>query len=417
VKTWVEISKHRLITNYKTLTAAAGPDTTILPIIKANAYGHNAALCAPILARAGADWLGIADASEGEAIRKALTSAGIPTQPRILVMCGTLPEESATIIHNNLTPVVWQQHQLESLATAVHQYGGHPAPLPIHLEIDTGMARQGIAPGEHLHSLLQWLKRQPLLHLEGVLTHFAEPEVAASPHTRTQRRRFEEALTAITAAGFHPQWIHAGNSSLLDNYDPDENLTWLTKLAATVNAKSMVRPGIALYGYCLPIDSATPCHPKLQPTLQPVLTWKTRILSLQDIDRGDTIGYNATYTAHQPMRIALLPVGYSDGLRRELSSTDTKPGGWVIVQNQKAPIVGRISMNLTTIDVTHIPHAKPGDEVTLLGDNITADDHACLAHTISYEILCAIRSPRTSSHSLVPQSKRPDAKPNPTVSR
>ncbi len=93
------------------------------------------------------------------------------------------------------------------------------------------------------------------------------------------------------------------------------------------------------------------------------------------------------------MRIALLPVGYSDGLRRELSSTNTKPGGWVLVHTQKAPIVGRISMNLTTVDVTHIPHAKPGDEVTLLGDNITADDHACLAHTISYEILCGIRSP------------------------
>ena len=397
MKTWVEISESRLLANYKALAAAAAPNA-ILPIIKANAYGHNAALCAPILAHAGAQWLGIADAQEGEAIRKSLTNAGITNQPKILVMCGTLPEESETIIRNNLTPVVWQQHQLESLAAA-YQHERRTTPLSIHLEIDTGMSRQGIPPGEHLQTLLPWIKRQPLLHLEGVLTHFTEPEVAKSPHTTTQRRRFEEALTAITGVGFQPQWLHAGNSSTLDNCDcqtPNETLHWLTRLAATINAKPLVRPGIALYGYCLPIDhthSNAHTQPQLQPTLQPVLTWKTRILSLQDIAPGDSIGYNATYTASKPMRIALLPAGYSDGLRRELSSTNAKPGGWTLIHNQKAPILGRISMNLTTIDVTHIPHAKPGDEVTLLGDNITADDHAALAHTISYEILCAIRSP------------------------
>jgi alanine racemase len=391
VKTWVEISESRLLANYQALTAAAAPNT-ILPVIKANAYGHNATLCAPILARAGSQWLGIADASEGEAIRKALTNAGIASQPKILVMCGTLPEEAAAIINNKLTPVVWQQHQLESLTTALHQHGSNTTPWPIHLEIDTGMSRQGIAPGEHLQTLLHWLKRQPHLHLEGVLTHFTEPEVPNSPRTRTQRQRFEEAITAITSAGFHPQWIHAGNSSVLDNHDEDKNPTWLTKLAATVNAQPMVRPGIALYGYCLPIHSTTTFHPKLQPILKPVLTWKTRILTLQDVSPGASIGYNAIYTAPKPMRIALLPVGYSDGLRRELSGTNTKPGGWVLIHNQKAPIVGRISMNLTTIDVTHVPHAKPGDEVTLLGDNITADDHAARAHTISYEILCGLRA-------------------------
>ncbi|HXC96810.1 MAG TPA: alanine racemase [Edaphobacter sp.] len=392
MKTWVEISESRLLANYKTLAAAATPNT-ILAITKANAYGHNAALCAPILARGGAPWLGIADAQEGEAIRKNLSEAGIKSQPRILVMCGTLPEESADIIRNNLTPVVWQQHQLEALAAAVHQHGDHTTPLPIHLEIDTGMSRQGMPPGERLHTLLHWLKSHPLLRLEGVLTHFAEPELATSPNTRKQRRRFEEALASVVGAGFQPQWIHAGNSSLIDNQDPDENLSWLTKLAATVKANPMVRPGIALYGYCLPIDSASPCQPKLQPSLQPVLAWKTRILALQDIAPGDTIGYNATYIATKPMRIALLPVGYSDGLRRELSSTNTKPGGWVLIDHQKAPIVGRISMNLTTVDVTNIPQVKPGDEVTLLGENITADDHAMLARTISYEILCAVRSP------------------------
>ena len=150
----------------------------------------------------------------------------------------------------------------------------------------------------------------------------------------------------------------------------------------------MVRTGIALYGYCLP----TP-QPRVQPELQPVLTWKTRIAALRNLAPGDTIGYNATYTAQRPMRIALLPIGYAEGLRRELSSSNAHPGGWAIVQGQRAPIVGRISMNLTTLDVTGIPAAAIDDEVILLGDDITADDHARLTNTIPYEILCAISAP------------------------
>ena len=400
MKTWVEISESRLLANYKALAEAAGPNTAILPVIKANAYGHNATLCAPILARAGAPFLGVADADEGAAIREALTN--IPQPPQILVLCGTLPEGAPAIVHHQLTPVVWEQHQLEPLAAAVRQHSGRPEPLPIHLEIDTGMARQGIAPGEQLHTLLHWLKRQPALRLDGVLTHFASAEVANAPQTEIQRKRFEEALAEIVAADLKPTWINAGSSSTLDNQCDNqpvaETLTWLAKLATSIGAKSIVRPGIALYGYCLPIDhtqaETKPINqPKVQPTLQPVLTWKTRILSLRNLAPGDAVGYNATYTAQQPMRIALLPVGYADGLRRELSSTNTKPGGWVLIDGDKAPIVGRISMNLTTVDVTAIPRATPGDEVTVLGDRITADDHAALAHTISYEILCGIRSP------------------------
>jgi alanine racemase len=394
VKTWVEISEHRLKANYKLLAEAAGHDTAVLATIKANAYGHNAALCAPVLARAGAPWLGVADAAEGASVRESLKAIDKTSenQPRILVMCGTLPEEAAPIVHHGLIPVAWEQHQLEALATAVHQHGGNLEPYPIHLEIDTGMARQGIAPGEHLDTLLHWLKRQPSLRLDGILTHFASSEVAASPQTIKQRHRFEEAIATVQAAGLKPAWIHVGGSSTLDNQCADD-LTWLRTLAATIGAKPMVRPGIALYGYALPMDCTHTTSPaKVQPHLQPVMTWKTRILTLRDIQPGDTIGYNATFTAQHPMRLALLPIGYADGLRRELSSSNSKPGGWAIIHNQRAPIVGRISMNLTVVDVTQIAAVTSGDEVILLGDGITADDHACLAHTISYEIVCGVRA-------------------------
>jgi alanine racemase len=120
------------------------------------------------------------------------------------------------------------------------------------------------------------------------------------------------------------------------------------------------------------------------------MTWKAQVLTVSDLAPGDTVGYNATFTAGQPMRIALLPAGYADGLRRELSSTSEKPGGWVMIHGQRAPILGRISMNLTVVDVSHIPGVAPGDPAVLLGPGITADDHARLAQTISYEILCGI---------------------------
>jgi alanine racemase len=400
VKTWVEISEHRLKANYNALAEAAGQGTAVLAVIKANAYGHGAALCAPILARAGAEWLGVTDATEGAAIREALTKAAIPPthHPRIMVMSGTFPEEAAAIIHHAITPVVSNQQQLEAIAAAHGAHTPYPVhPYPVHLEIDTGMARQGIAPGEQLNTLLHWLTRQPSLRLEGVLTHFASAEAANSPQTAAQRTRFEEAIAAVASAGLEPKWIHAGNSSTLDNqsFGEDENIAWLRAIAATIGARPMVRPGIALYGYCLPIQINNQSHTaqqKIQPKLKPVMTWKTRILSLRDIQPGDTVGYNATFTAKHSMRLALLPIGYADGLRRELSAADNHPGGWVIIHKHRAPIVGRISMNLTVVDVTQIPAAASGDEAILLGDGITADDHARLAHTISYEIVCGIRA-------------------------
>ncbi len=396
MKSWVEISEKRLSGNYGLLKKASGADIAVLAVVKANAYGHGASICAPALVRAGAEWLGVTDAPEGACVRKALTAAGIePThQPRILVMSGPLPEDADQLLQHQLTPVVWQQEQLQWLADAAARAGA--GPFPIHLEIDTGMARQGAVPGDELAAFLQSLNSHKTLQLDGVFTHFASAEVVNSPQTLDQRQRFEQAIAQVAASGLRPAWVHAGNSSTVDNQGTEENLSWLRALAATVGARSMVRPGIALYGYCLPIEAANPStkipQPEVEQALQPVMTWKTRIIGLRTIHPGDTVGYNGIFAADRPMHLALLPIGYADGLRRELSASNTRPGGWAIIHGQRAPYIGRVSMNLTIIDVTHLKDIALGDEVVVLGDGITANDHAHLAHTIAYEIICAVRA-------------------------
>ncbi len=386
---WTEVSAERLAANFHLLQTVAGPATTVLAVIKANAYGHGAERCAPILARAGAQWLGVTCAGEGARVRHALLAAGIeqPAQPDILIMSGFLPEDVPLIHQYRLTPVLWTPEQIAWL-------GGHAVGLRIHLEVDTGMGRQGVTPGRPLAGLLQQITQAGLV-LDGVFTHLCSSELANSPVTILQRERFEAVVARLQSLNATPRFLHIANSSALDRpTDPDSThpgTTWLTSLAARLGAAPMVRPGLALYGYTLPVEVASPgTQPRLHAALQPVLTWNAHVLAMRDLTPGETVGYNATFTATRPMSVALLPVGYADGLRRELSSTTTKPGGWVIIHNHRAPILGRISMNLTVVDVSAIPDVQPGHVATLLGEGITADDHATLAHTIAYEILCNI---------------------------
>jgi alanine racemase len=257
----------------------------------------------------------------------------------------------------------------------------------VHVEIETGMGRQGVRPGAALDALLDAMEAARLV-LDGVCTHFCAAEVADSELTRGQQQRFAEAVTQVRAKGLQPQWVHAGSSSSVDN--PAHAEPSLVELAKTLGAQAMVRCGISLYGYCLPIDGSV--QPRIRAALKPVMTWKTRVVDVRDVAAGETVGYNAMFTAPGPMRLALLAAGYSDGLRRSLSSTNAKAGGWVMIGGKRAAIVGRISMNLTMVDVTGIDSVRVGDEVVLLGDGVTADDHARLAGTISYEILCGVRT-------------------------
>jgi alanine racemase len=358
--------------NYRVLQQAAGPATEILAVIKANAYGHGAVTCAPMLVRAGARWLGVTCAAEGARVRAALEAEGLRAD--ILIMCGFLPEDVVVIAAHSLVPVVWTEEHLRWLAGT---------DVRVHLEVDTGMGRQGVALGEPLERMLVQIMGSGL-RLDGFFTHFCSSEEADSAITALQERRFDEAVAQLRASGLRPAWVHAGNSSTVDN--PQPPVGWLTGLAASVGATAMVRSGLALFGYALPICSQEggSAEPHIRPELMPVMTWRASILAVRELAAGDTVGYNATFTAERPMRVALLAVGYADGLRRELSW----PRGVVMVCGRRCAILGRISMNLTVVDVTGMEDV--GSSAVVLGDGITADDHAATAGTIAYEILCGV---------------------------
>ncbi len=418
MKIWTEISAERLKNNFSALQrilaqesgsdASASHHPALLAVVKANAYGHGIDPCAAILAAAGAEWLGVTDAHEGATVRGVLAAAGIPdaSQPRVLVMSGTaaLPGEAASFLRHRLTPVVGSVHQIAALAAAARDAGLRSA-IDIHLEIDSGMSRQGIPSGAGLSAILDAIAAEPRIALDGILTHFASTEVAHSAQTAAQQKNFETALARLAASGAKPGWVHVGNSSYIDNGSCSEYMHhpihWLQSLAGRVGARAMVRSGLALYGYVLPIEGAPlerPATPLAQPHVLPVMTWKTRIIGISEVPASAAIGYNGTYIAQKPMRLALLPAGYADGLRRELSSSNTRQGGWAIIHGQRAPIVGRVSMNLTSVDITNIDAVAEGDEAVLLGhgltahETISAQDHARLANTIPYEILCGVRT-------------------------
>ncbi|MGC1869625.1 MAG: alanine racemase [Acidobacteriaceae bacterium] len=400
--TRAEISRSRLISNFKylrSLLPAVEPQkhapehaasTDLLAVVKANAYGHGLSPCAPWLVQAGAKWLGITSVEEGVALRR------LCPKVRILVMRGLLRGEADALIDAQLLPTVWEQQQLIWLADAAHKHKLALGSVPIHLEIDSGMSRQGVALAD-LPPLLDTLQHLPALRLSGVYTHFASADMLDAEQNQLQRAAFQNAVDQIFAAGFHPQWIHAGNSStLLAEQHHLHNV-----IPTKPGAKNLIRPGIALYGYAPKFSgSASAAAEEARAHLQPVLTWKTAIASTRSVAPGTAIGYNATFVAPTSMRLALLPVGYADGLNRKLSSTNSSPGGHVLIHGIAAPIVGRVSMDLTVADITHIPNAATGDEVAIIGEQqnerITADDHARWAGTIPYEILCAIaaRVPR-----------------------
>ncbi|MGI4831516.1 MAG: alanine racemase [Janthinobacterium lividum] len=385
MKSWIEIAGARLRANFEAIRTVA-PGFEVLGVIKADAYGHGAAVCAPVLVEAGARWLGVADLDEGLCVRTALDGAGDTVH--VIVMCGFEPGDAAGIVAAGLTPVVWTATQVRALAQAAKEAG---RTVTVHLEIDTGMARQGAAPGEALAEVLHELRSSPMVRCEGVFSHLSSSEVVESAETARQQAGFERALQQVSDAEIHAEWVHLGNSSAGDEGSTTQ---WMPLHGVEAGAKPMWRPGLALYGYALPLTGLIDGKAGLlRAQLRPVATWKTRVIGLREIAAGDTVGYGATFLAEKPMRLALLPVGYADGFRREASSG--VGDGWVMIGGQRALVVGRVSMNLIVVDVTAINSpVNEGDEVVLLGEGVTAEDHAGWCGTISYEILCGMRGHR-----------------------
>jgi alanine racemase len=375
--TWAQVSLENLRYNFGVVQRHIGAGITICAVVKADAYGHGAVECARALEEEGAHWLGVTSLDEAIPLR----DAGIRT--RILLMTGFWRGEEEEIIRLQLTPTVWEPGQVELLEKAAAGLG--LPRLPVHLKVDTGMGRLGVDP-EDLYQVASALKASSHLLLEGLSTHLASSEVLDAPSVNDQLQKFEQVRSLLRNEGFDPPLVHVANTGAV--------------IAKRESWNSMVRPGIALYGYHLPYERAgrEVSGSKLRLGVKAVLTWKTRILSLRDVRANQALGYGGTYVTKAPARIAVLPVGYADGLNRALSSR-----GRVIVREHYAPIVGRISMDLTLADVTGLPGVSVGDEVVLLGalDGLSVDarQHAELANTNVYEILCAIskRVPRKYS--------------------
>jgi alanine racemase len=380
---WAEISRHRLLHNYRFLHQLAAPEAELMTVVKADAYGHGLADCARILAAAGANLFGVTSVEEAVALRRILTNAGHPSAS-ILAMSGCWRGEADAALEHRITPSVWDPAHLDALADAAARQGYGAGEVPIHLEIDTGMSRQGVQP-QNIPALVAALGPASSLRVEAAMTHFHSP---ADPHaTGEQIRSLVAALDVLAARNIRPPWLSAGSSADL----LDQSTAAVTDLARTHGARRMFRTGLALYGYAPNGQS--------HPDLQPVLAWKTRIVFLRDIPAGAVAGYGATFRAERPTRLALIAVGYADGLSRALSNQ-----GAVLIRGHRAPIAGRVSMDQTIVDVTGIPGVSVGDEAVLIGEQgseaqaepITAAGIATLTGTIAYEVLCNIsaRVPR-----------------------
>ena len=385
----VEIRTRSLEDNFKFLLELAAPHAELMAVVKADAYGHSVALCAPALVRAGARWLGVATVEEG------VEAYALCPEQQVVVFCGAFPGQGAAVVEHRLSVVAWQPWQLDELESAARLAGVPAGSLPIHLEIDTGMSRQGV----NLDGLLPLLERfnagSPLL-LEGVMTHLLAADESDGRVTEAQLALLDEALGKIKATGFHPEWLHVGNSAALVGGQAAKIAAGATRYGM----KAMLRPGLALYGVT---PRFNPQFEQQEPAtlvaararLQPVLAWKTCVAGVRAVPAGAVVGYNGTFVATEPMRLALVAAGYADGLSRLLSNRFS-----LLVRGQRAPLVGRVSMDTAVVDVTEIDGVEPGDEVVILGkqggDSITAYDHAEATGTIPWEVFTRIgaRVPR-----------------------
>jgi alanine racemase len=380
-RSWVEVDLDHFTHNWDEMKRLVGPDCRIMQVVKADAYGHGALEIAHVALKNGAACLGVANADEGVQLRV----SGIDAP--IIILSPSPDSEINPIIKYNLIPSVSDIGFARELQRRFKKIAMR---APIHIEVDTGMGRGGTIHYEAFDMIKQILAF-PNIIIEGIFTHLAASEVMIEYNQR-QWHLFKELLDRLADHHIDIPVKHMSNSGAILNY-PQFNL-------------DMVRPGIMSYG----IYPSPETRDKAR--LTPVMSFKTRIVLIKEFPEGYSIGYNRTYITYKPTRIATIPVGYGDGYGVILSNQ-----GEVLLRGTRAPIVGRVSMDMCTINVTHIPDCRVGDEVVMMGRQgdacITANEIADRTKTISYEILCALgkRAPRIFLHkgktdSVAPRLRR-----------
>jgi alanine racemase len=365
--TWVEISLPALTHNYAVIKKDLRHGAQLMAIVKADAYGHGAVQCARALQAIDADWFGIALVEEGIVLRRAAI-----TRP-IFCLGGFWRGQAEDVIDHDLTPAVYRLDSAEELDARAQAAGRI---VPFHLKVDTGMGRLGVRFSE-VAGFAQALKQFHSIKLDGVMTHFADAAGEETGFTDLQIERFNEVLKILRESGFDPTWRHLANSAGIHTYPQSHS--------------NLARAGATLYG--LTRDVLAPGRAPYD--LSPVMALRSRIVMLKRVPPGTPLGYGCTFRTDRPSLIATIPIGYADGLSRAHSNN-----GRVIARGQFAPIVGRVSMDLTIVDVTDVPEIEIGDTATLIGEQdglrIAAEEMAAQIGTISYEIVTGIsvRVPR-----------------------
>uniref|UniRef100_A0A7C3YWP0 Alanine racemase n=1 Tax=Desulfobacca acetoxidans TaxID=60893 RepID=A0A7C3YWP0_9BACT len=347
--------------NYLQLRRRLSPGTKVLAVVKADAYGHGLVPVARTLAAAGAEYLGVASLEEGLALRQA--GLGVP----VVLLMGIVPRESQAAAAADLEVVLYRPDVAQALEEAGRSLGKK---VRAHLKVDTGMGRLGLNPPEVV-PFLESLKNYSHLEILGLISHLATADEADKAYTQRQLQEFMAILATARGLGWELPLSHIANSAALIDA-PEAHF-------------AMVRPGISLYG--------SPPAPGRSwgVDLKPVMTFATQVMQVKRLPPGSSVSYGRTYTTPDWCTLAVLPVGYGNGYPRLLSNR-----GEVLVKGRRAPIRGRVCMNLTMVEVSHIADVAVGERVTLLGedggDRLTADELAAWADTISYDIYCTLGS-------------------------
>ncbi len=357
-RSWVEVNLDNFTRNLNEVRRLTGPDIKILQVVKADAYGHGAIEISNVAVKNGVTCLGVANADEGLQLRFGGINAPI------IILSPSPLSEISEIIKYNLIPSVSDIAFAREFQNKCSQAG---IKALIHIEVDTGMGRGGTINHEAI-AMIKEIMSFPNISIEGIFTHLAQSETAVD-YNENQWHLFRDILRELEGHNIHIPVRHMANSGAVLNF-PGFHL-------------DMVRPGLMTYGIYPSQETAT------KAILAPVMSFKTRILLIKDFPEGYSIGYGRTFITAKPSKIATIPVGYGDGYGFILSNQ-----GEALIKGKRAPIVGRVSMDMCTIDVTHLTDCQIGDEVVLMGTQgnevITADDIAAKSNTISYEIICAL---------------------------